>query len=132
MTGASVSLLDLRKAYGSVGAVRDVSLEIAGGEFLTLLGPSGSGKTSTLMMIAGFETPTSGDILIKGRSMLRTPPNKRPVNMVFQHLALFPMMSVAENIGYGLRRRGMPREDIRCRLPARKKQWRRPPDRAER
>src|ERR1700733_638598 len=88
MTGAAVSLLGLRKAYGSVGAVRDVSLEIASGEFLTLLGPSGSGKTSTLMMIAGFETPTAGDILVDGTSVVALSPHRRNIGMVFQNYAL--------------------------------------------
>jgi spermidine/putrescine transport system ATP-binding protein len=82
------------------------------GSFFSILGPSGCGKTTIMRMIAGFLDPSSGDIRIKGGSVLDTPPNKRPVNMVFQHLALFPMMSIAENIGYGLRRRGMDRAEI--------------------
>ncbi|CAM5774895.1 polyamine-transporting ATPase [Labrys miyagiensis] len=107
---------DLVKAYGTFKAVDGISVGIPQGSFFSILGPSGCGKTTALRLVAGFGEPTSGDILIKGRSVLKTPPNKRPVNMVFQHLALFPMMSVAENIGYGLRRRGMAREDIRKRV----------------
>src|SRR5579859_6011491 len=83
-------------------AIDGISVQIPQGSFFSMLGPSGCGKTTALRLVAGFGEPTSGDILIKGKSVLKTPPNKRPVNMVFQHLALFPMMSVAENIGYGL------------------------------
>ncbi|WP_413991807.1 ABC transporter ATP-binding protein [Labrys okinawensis] len=107
---------DLVKTYGSFRAVDGISVQIPQGSFFSMLGPSGCGKTTALRLVAGFGEPTSGDILIKGKSVLKTPPNKRPVNMVFQHLALFPMMSVAENIGYGLRRRGMAREDIAKRV----------------
>lgn len=102
----------MRKTFADFLAVDDVDLAIPSGSFFSILGPSGCGKTTLLRMIAGFLQPTSGDILIKGHSVLDVPPNKRAVNMVFQHLALFPMMNVAENVGYGLRRRGMPREDI--------------------
>ncbi len=102
----------MRKTFADFVAVDDVDLAIPSGSFFSILGPSGCGKTTLLRMIAGFLQPTSGDILIKGRSVLDVPPNKRAVNMVFQHLALFPMMNVAENVGYGLRRRGMPREDV--------------------
>lgn len=100
------------KTFGSFTAVDDVSFSIPSGSFFSILGPSGCGKTTLLRMIAGFQDPTSGDLLIKGRSVLNTPPNKRPVNMVFQHLALFPMMTVAENIAYGLKRQGMPKSQI--------------------
>jgi spermidine/putrescine transport system ATP-binding protein len=89
-------------------AVDDVSLEVAAGEFLTLLGASGSGKTTTLRMIAGFEHPTSGDILMDGQPLTRLPPFKRELNTVFQQYALFPHMSVRDNVGYGLRRRRVP------------------------
>jgi spermidine/putrescine transport system ATP-binding protein len=109
---------DVVKHFGDFAAVAGVSLAVPKGSFFSILGPSGCGKTTLMRMIAGFAEPTSGDILIGGRSVLSTPPNKRAVNMVFQHLALFPMMSVAENIGYGLRRRGLPREDIRARVDA--------------
>jgi spermidine/putrescine transport system ATP-binding protein len=107
---------DVVKVFGAFTAVDRVSLQIPPGTFFSILGPSGCGKTTLLRMIAGFGAPTSGDILIKGSSVLRTPPNRRPVNMVFQHLALFPMMTVAENIAYGLRRRRLPREEIRRRV----------------
>ena len=100
-------LRNLSKVFGSgeqsVSAVDDVNLEVGEGELVTLLGPSGCGKTTTLRMIAGFEIPTSGDILIDGESVKITPPNKRPTTMVFQNYALFPHMTVAENIGYGLK-----------------------------
>ncbi len=109
---------DIVKTFGSFIAVSGVSLQVPQGSFFSILGPSGCGKTTLMRMIAGFSHPTSGDILINNRSILDTPPNKRPVNMVFQHLALFPMMSVAENIGYGLRRRGLPRADIDKRVGA--------------
>src|ERR1700684_1814043 len=115
MSGAVVSIRALEKDFGNVGAVRGVSLEIGGGEFLTLLGPSGSGKTTTLMMIAGFEMPTAGDISIDGRSVVALPPHKRNIGMVFQNYALFPHLTVAENIGFPLRQRGVDRA-TRARL----------------
>jgi len=89
------------KAFGEVTAVDDVSFTIRGGEFFSLLGPSGCGKTTTLRLIAGFEEPTSGRILLQGGDVTRVPPGKRNVNMVFQAYALFPHMTVAENIGFG-------------------------------
>jgi spermidine/putrescine transport system ATP-binding protein len=110
--------LDVTKNFGAFTAVDEVSLQVAQGRFFSILGPSGCGKTTLMRMIAGFEQPSSGDIRINDRSVLATPPNRRPVNMVFQHLALFPMMNVAENISYGLRRRGLPREDIVRRVDA--------------
>jgi len=113
--GATVSLVELEKQFDSVGAVRGISLEIGSGEFLTLLGPSGSGKTTTLMMIAGFETPTGGDIAIDGRSVIGTPPHRRNIGMVFQNYALFPHLTVAENIAFPLKQRGMDRA-ARARL----------------
>ena len=113
--GASVSLSGLEKSYDRVGAVNGVSLDIRSGEFLTLLGPSGSGKTTTLMMIAGFETPTKGDIAIDGASVVAMPPHKRNIGMVFQNYALFPHLTVAENIGFPLKQRGMPKAE-RSRL----------------
>jgi len=100
-------LTDLSKTFGSghaeVTAVDGITIDVRQGELMTLLGPSGCGKTTTLRMIAGFEIPTNGDILIDGESIITTPPNKRPTTMVFQNYALFPHMSVAENIGYGLK-----------------------------
>ncbi|WP_300436524.1 ABC transporter ATP-binding protein [uncultured Mameliella sp.] len=103
---------DLVKRFGETTAVDNVSFSVPPGSFFSILGPSGCGKTTIMRMIAGFLDPTSGDIRIKGGSVLDTPPNKRPVNMVFQHLALFPMMTIAENIGYGLRRQKMPKDQI--------------------
>jgi spermidine/putrescine transport system ATP-binding protein len=107
-------ILDLRrltKRFGDFAAVDDLSLEIAAGEFLTLLGASGSGKTTTLRMIAGFEQPTGGEILMAGQPIAALPPFKRDINTVFQHYALFPHMSVRDNIAYGLRMRGVPRAE---------------------
>ncbi len=97
--------------------MRGVTLDIRSGEFLTLLGPSGSGKTTTLMMIAGFETPTAGDIAIDGNSVVALPPYRRNIGMVFQNYALFPHMTVAENIGFPLKQRGVDRA-TRARLVA--------------
>jgi spermidine/putrescine ABC transporter ATP-binding subunit len=112
-----VVLSGIEKHYDTVGAVRGVSIDIRSGEFLTLLGPSGSGKTTTLMMIAGFETPNTGDIAIDGRSVLALPPHKRNIGMVFQNYALFPHLSVADNIGFPLKQRGIDRA-TRARLVA--------------
>jgi spermidine/putrescine ABC transporter ATP-binding subunit len=109
--GAAVQLTALEKRYESVAAVAGVSLDVRSGEFLTLLGPSGSGKTTTLMMIAGFEMPTGGDIAIDGRSVIGLPPYKRNIGMVFQNYALFPHLTVADNIGFPLRQRGVPRAE---------------------
>ncbi|CAM3423863.1 ABC transporter ATP-binding protein [Parendozoicomonas haliclonae] len=111
-----LSCTDLNKNFGSYQAVDNVSFQIPRGSFFSILGPSGCGKTTLLRMIAGFLEPESGGITIKGDSMLGIPPNKRPVNMVFQHLALFPMMSVADNIGYGLRRRKMKASEIKKKV----------------
>ena len=107
MNGAVVSLRGLEKHFGGVGAVQGVSLDVAAGEFLTLLGPSGSGKTTTLMMIAGFETPTLGDITIDGKSVVGLSPHRRNIGMVFQNYALFPHLTVAGNIGFPLKQRGI-------------------------
>ena len=103
--GARIDLRNLTRIYGDVVAVDDVSLGIQGGEFLTLLGPSGSGKTTTLRMIAGFEAPTAGDILIDGSSIVATMPNERNIGMVFQNYALFPHMTVFKNIAFPLEMR---------------------------
>lgn len=113
---ADLQCVGISRNFGAVRAVDDVSFEIPAGSFFSILGPSGCGKTTLMRMIAGFESPSSGDILIKGRSVLDTPPNKRNVKMVFQHLALFPMMNVAGNIGYGLECRGTPRREIARRV----------------
>jgi spermidine/putrescine transport system ATP-binding protein len=106
------------KRYPGHVAVDDLSFAVARGSFFSILGPSGCGKTTLLRMIAGFLAPDSGEIRIGGAAMAGVPPNKRPVNMVFQHLALFPMMSVGQNVGYGLARRGMPARDIEQRVGA--------------
>ncbi len=106
----------LSKSFGALRAVDDVSFDIPSGSFFSILGPSGCGKTTLMRMIAGFEEPSGGDIRIKGKSVLGTPPNRRNVKMVFQHLALFPMMNVYENIAYGLRCNGMARAEIERRV----------------
>ena len=98
-----IRLAGLAKSYGAVEAVRDVDLEVAAGEFFTMLGPSGSGKTTTLRLIAGFERPDAGKIELQGNDVSDVPPYSRNVNTVFQDYALFPHMSVRENVEYGLR-----------------------------
>ena len=106
---ALISFKGVQKTYdGTQLVVRDLNLDIQRGEFLSLLGPSGSGKTTTLMMLAGFESPTAGDIFLDGKPITRTPPHKRNFGMVFQNYALFPHMTVAENIAYPLRVRKLP------------------------
>ena len=110
-----VTLTAIRKTYGDVVAVDSVDLEIARGEFFTMLGPSGSGKTTTLRMIAGFEQPDSGRILLRGADVTTRPPYARNVNTVFQDYALFPHMSVLENVEYGLRVKGVRRQERRRR-----------------
>ncbi|MBR0554492.1 ABC transporter ATP-binding protein [Ciceribacter sp. L1K23] len=107
-----LSCSSVTKKFGAFTAVSEVSLDIPSGSFFSILGPSGCGKTTLMRMIAGFETPTSGDIRIKGESVVKVPPNRRNVKMVFQHLALFPMMNVGENTAYGLRCRGEAKADI--------------------
>ncbi|GAA1807055.1 ABC transporter ATP-binding protein [Agromyces neolithicus] len=109
----TVVLDGITKRYGQATAVDAMSLTIEAGEFISLLGPSGCGKTTTLRMIAGFEQPDAGDIRISGRSVLGTPPYRRNVNTVFQAYALFPHMSVAENVAYGLQQRRTPKSAIR-------------------
>ena len=106
---ALISFKGVQKTYdGTQLVVRDLNLDIQRGEFLSLLGPSGSGTTTTLMMLAGFESPTAGDIFLDGKPITRTPPHKRNFGMVFQNYALFPHMTVAENIAYPLRVRKLP------------------------
>ncbi|MGI9438056.1 MAG: ABC transporter ATP-binding protein, partial [Geminicoccaceae bacterium] len=107
---------NVTKRFGSFTAVDDVSFQIPSGSFFSILGPSGCGKTTLMRMIAGFEQPAAGDIRIKGSSVLALAPNKRNVKMVFQHLALFPMMNVGENIAYGLRCHGVAKADITKRV----------------
>ena len=104
------------KRFGAFTAVDNVSLDIAPGEFFALLGPSGCGKTTLLRMVAGFETPDSGEILLDGADIVSTPPYERPVNMMFQSYALFPHMSVAANIAFGLKQESWPRARIDARV----------------
>lgn len=104
--------VNLTRVFGRHTAVNDVSFTVPRGSFFSILGPSGCGKTTLMRMIAGFETPDKGDIRIKGASVLQVPPNRRSVKMVFQHLALFPMMNIGENIAYGLKCRGESRSEI--------------------
>ena len=108
---ADVAVEGIRKAYGDVVAVADVRLTVADGEFFTLLGPSGSGKTTTLRIIAGFERPDTGRVTLGGVDITNEPPYARDVNTVFQDYALFPHMSVAENVGYGLKVKGTARRE---------------------
>jgi putative spermidine/putrescine transport system ATP-binding protein len=111
-----VTLQSLRKSYGDVAAVDGVDLEVQPGEFFTMLGPSGSGKTTTLRLIAGFEQPDEGRVLLSGTDVTARPPYARDVNTVFQDYALFPHMSVAENVGYGLRIKRVARTERRKRV----------------
>jgi spermidine/putrescine ABC transporter ATP-binding subunit len=110
--GAAVALARVYKRFGAVTAVDALDLAIEPGEFITLLGPSGSGKTTTLMMIAGFDHPTSGEIYVDGRPIVAVPPYRRDIGMVFQSYALFPHMTVAENAGFALKQRGAAKAEI--------------------
>ncbi|MEO8503037.1 MAG: ATP-binding cassette domain-containing protein, partial [Acidobacteriota bacterium] len=107
----SVEIERITKRFGDFKAVDDVSLDIRRGEFFSLLGPSGCGKTTLLRMIGGFELPSAGAIRINGEDVTRIPPYRRPANMVFQHYALFPHLSVEENIAFGLRYKSVPKAD---------------------
>jgi spermidine/putrescine transport system ATP-binding protein len=111
-----VELQNVSKKYGGTQAVNNVSLEIRAGEFMTLLGPSGCGKTTLLRMIAGFETPDSGRVLLGGEEVTNVPPYRRDVTTVFQQYALFPHLDVFSNVAFGLQRRGREREDIKKRV----------------
>jgi putative spermidine/putrescine transport system ATP-binding protein len=111
-----LTLTDIQKRFGDFWAVQDFNLSAEKGEFVSFLGPSGCGKTTTLRMIAGFEHPTSGTITIDGRDVTRVPPNRRNVGMVFQSYALFPNMTVADNVGFGLKVRKRPNDQIRKRV----------------
>ena len=117
-SGFSVSFDDVWRRYGSFTAVGGVSLHVEAGEFFSLLGPSGSGKTTLLMMLAGFEQPQSGRIVVGSRDLTNVAPNKRDVAMVFQRYALFPHMTVAENIAFPLRMRGFSKTDQKRRVEA--------------
>ncbi|HET9660262.1 MAG TPA: ABC transporter ATP-binding protein [Thermomicrobiales bacterium] len=112
----SVELTSVYKDYGTTRAVDGVSLQVQQGEFLTLLGPSGCGKTTTLRMIGGFEFPTAGSVAINGEIMGNRPPYRRPVNTVFQNYALFPHMTVGQNVGYGLEMAGVPKTERQRRV----------------
>jgi spermidine/putrescine transport system ATP-binding protein len=116
VAGGEVEVVDLVKEFNEVLAVDGVNLQMPAGEFFSMLGPSGCGKTTTLRMIAGFEQPTSGQILLDGHNMAFTPPHKRNVNMVFQNYALFPHLNVFDNIAFGLRRDKRPKGEIRRRV----------------
>jgi spermidine/putrescine transport system ATP-binding protein len=113
VTNAIIELRDVEKVYsGEVRALSGVSADIGRGEFFSLLGPSGCGKTTLLRTIAGFEQPTGGTVLIDGQNMEGVPANKRPTNMVFQSYAIFPHLSVGENVGFGLRRKGLSKPEM--------------------
>lgn len=111
-----IELSGVEKHYGGQVALRPLSLTIKEGEFLTLLGPSGCGKTTILRMIAGFEEPSAGKILLDGTDLTHLPPNRRDLNLVFQHYALFPHMTVEENIAFGLKMKKMPVKEQRERI----------------
>jgi spermidine/putrescine transport system ATP-binding protein/putrescine transport system ATP-binding protein len=113
-----ISINAVSKRFGGFAAVERVDLEIPANAFFALLGPSGCGKTTLLRMLAGFETPSGGQIIIDGEDVSRVPPNRRPVNMVFQSYAVFPHMTVADNVAYGLRVTGTPRGEIGPRVGA--------------
>src|SRR3954453_8788030 len=114
--GVAISLAGVGKSFGSVVAVRETDLDIRDGEFFSMLGPSGCGKTTTLRMIAGFEIPDQGRILLRGSDVTNAPPNQRNVNTVFQHYALFPHMTVADNVSFGLELKKVPRGERRERV----------------
>jgi len=121
MTNAAenaVAVRGLAKNYGAVAALRSLDLDIGSGDYFVLLGPSGGGKTTLLRLIGGFIRPSNGRILIHGQDVTDLPPNRRPTSMVFQGFALFPHMTVAGNVGYGLRLRKLPKAEIRDRVSA--------------
>ena len=112
MSNIDIELVSVSKSFGHVSVVKDINLQIPKGEFVSILGPSGCGKTTTLNMIAGFNAPSLGDIRIRGRSQVHVPPERRNIGLVFQNYAFFPHMTVAENIGFGLRMRGASCSEI--------------------
>ena len=118
MSGGAIRLMQLAKAFDGVPAVTGIDLDIPAGQFYSLLGASGCGKTTTLRMIAGFEKPDSGRIELDGRDVANDPPHKRPVNTVFQSYALFPFMTVWDNVAFGLRYQNVGKEEIRGRVGA--------------
>jgi putative spermidine/putrescine transport system ATP-binding protein len=113
---AFLNLRDISKVFGSVAAVEDFNLDVEKGEFVSFLGPSGCGKTTTLRMIAGFELPTTGQITLDGEDITYKSPNQRNVGMVFQSYALFPNLTIGQNIGFGLQIRKLPKEEINQRI----------------
>jgi spermidine/putrescine ABC transporter ATP-binding subunit len=116
MDESIISFSNVSKRFGTVTAVNQASFDIYRGEFFSLLGPSGCGKTTLLRIVAGFETPTEGEILIDGQPMSTTPPNRRPVNMVFQNYAIFPHLDVRRNIAFGMRKSGLSKTDLNKRI----------------
>jgi spermidine/putrescine transport system ATP-binding protein len=116
VAGGHVQLVGLEKSFGDFAAVRGIDVEIPGGEFFSMLGPSGCGKTTTLRMIAGFEEPTKGKILIDGVDVAHTSAHRRPVNTVFQNYALFPFMTVWDNVAFGLRYEKTTKDEVRARV----------------
>src|ERR1700733_2554417 len=116
MSGGNVRLESLTKRFDDVIAVDDISLEIQPGEFFSLLGPSGCGKTTTLRMVAGFEPPSSGEILLDGVDVGRWAPNRRNVNTVFQSYALFPFLTVAENVAFGMKYKSVAKSERYSRV----------------
>jgi len=111
-----VQITDVSRAFGDVVALDGVSIDINENEFFALLGPSGCGKTTLLRVLAGFENPDSGSVTVAGQDILALPPNKRPINLMFQSYALFPHMTVEKNVAYGLAREGLPKDEIRSRV----------------
>lgn len=116
MNRPAVEAVNISKSFGDLQVVRPIDLTIQSGEFFSLLGPSGCGKTTLLRMIAGFESPTTGTVLVSGQDMTRVPPHKRPVNMVFQSYALFPHLTIAENVAFGLKVAGVETSDIATKV----------------
>lgn len=116
MTDPILKLSQIGKAYGTVDAAKDINLDVAPGEFVTFLGPSGSGKTTTLMMVAGFTEPTEGHISLQGKALDPIPVWKRDIGMVFQHYALFPHMTVAQNVAFPLEMRGVAKAQRRAKV----------------
>ena len=116
MPGGHVQLVDLTKRYGDFEAVRNISVDIPAGEFFSLLGPSGCGKTTTLRMIAGFERPSEGRILLDDKDVADVPPHKRNVNTVFQNYALFPHLDVSANVAFGLRFTKTSKDEVKAKV----------------
>src|SRR6188472_853022 len=114
--GGALEIQSIRRSFGAVVALNGVSLAIRPGEFFSLLGPSGCGKTTLLRIIGGLDEPDGGSVLLDGENLLRLPPHARPVNTVFQSYALFPHLSVAENVGFGLRMKKVPQGEIKQRV----------------